>query len=139
MKVVLDTNVWISSLLLPNSIPAQIIAAWKQASFGIVTSSFILEEINKVLNYPKIKKRLLFSQEYIDEYLTFLRFFTEMADLEIDKNFLLNNLRDKNDSLILATLISSQADYLITGDNDLLILNQQYPIITPQSFATMLE
>lgn len=139
MRVVLDTKVWISSLLLPNSIPGQIVTAWKQAAFGIVTSSFILEEINKVLNYPKIKKRLLFSQETIDEYLTFLRFFTEMIDIDIDKQPLSNNLRDKNDILILTTFLSSQADYLITGDNDLLILDTQYPIITPPSFATLLE
>jgi putative PIN family toxin of toxin-antitoxin system len=139
VKVVLDTNVWISSLLLPKSIPGQIITAWQQAKFTVVISPPILTEIEKVLGYPKIKKRLSIAAEEIKQYLTFIHFFTEM--IELNKNCDLSvetHVRDKNDEPILATLIESKANYLVTGDNDLLALDKHYPIITPSAFAELL-
>lgn len=135
----LDTNVWISSLLLPQSIPGRIITAWQHALFDMVVSSTILEEIKEVLAYPKIKKRLLISPEEIDEYLTLIRFFAEVAVLKPHACSPTNELRDMNDAPILETLITSKADYLITGDRDLLVLSNQYPIITPAAFAVMLD
>lgn len=132
MKVVLDTNVWVSGLLLPRSIPGQIISEWRKALFGVVISSFILDELRKVLNYPKIKKRISLTSDEIDEYLTLIRFFTEMVEPIVDPS---HTVRDENDKPILATLIVSQADYLITGDEDLLTLKNHYPIIKPSEFA----
>ncbi len=43
-------------------------------------------------------------------------------------------LRDPADQLVLATLRVSKADYLITGDKDLLALAESYPIVTPAAF-----
>lgn len=137
MKVVLDTNVWISSLLLRT--PGKIVSAWQQAQFTIRTSDLILDEIRKVLSYPKIHKRLNMPQSSIDEYITFLRFFAEVIPLKKSAMNLSNKLRDPNDSPILLTFIESQSDYLITGDKDLLILGTDYPIISPQEFLKFLE
>ncbi len=50
-------------------------------------------------------------------------------DSELDPN-----LRDPADQLVLATLRVSKADYLITGDKDLLALADKYPILTPAAF-----
>lgn len=51
---------------------------------------------------------------------------------------LLPNLRDTNDQPVLATLLAalnaSGADYLVTGDKDLLALAERYPIVTPATF-----
>jgi putative PIN family toxin of toxin-antitoxin system len=44
------------------------------------------------------------------------------------------DLRDVADQQVLATLRASQADYLITGDRDLLALQEKYPIVTPAIF-----
>jgi putative PIN family toxin of toxin-antitoxin system len=139
MRVVLDTNVWISNLLLPKSIPGKIITAWQHSLFKIVISESILEEIKKVLHYPKINKRLIISSEDIDEYLTFIRLFSESIEIQPKAEIeIAHRLRDVNDISILATLVSSNADYLITGDQDLLILYEQYPIITPKNFLSLL-
>jgi predicted nucleic acid-binding protein len=43
-------------------------------------------------------------------------------------------LRDKADGPVLGTLLAAQADYLITGDKDLLALAGKYPIVTPAAF-----
>lgn len=54
MKVALDTNVWVSGMLLPNSQAGKIIKAWNKAPFDIAISEPILKEIEKVLSYPKL-------------------------------------------------------------------------------------
>lgn len=135
MKVVLDTNVWISSLLLPKSNPGVIVAAWQKGLFDIVTSVSILDEIKKVLNYPKIKKRLSISVDELEEYFALLHFFTEILEDDVSDHAPVKKLRDINDGHILKALIGSKANYLITGDEDLLVLRDEYPIITPSEFV----
>jgi predicted nucleic acid-binding protein len=44
------------------------------------------------------------------------------------------NLRDAADQPVLLTLLTAQAHYLITGNKDLLVLANQYPIVTPAAF-----
>lgn len=140
MKVVLDTNIWVSSLLLPQSIPSRIVAAWQRVQFDVVVSDYILNEIKKVLNYPKIQKRLAFTTADIDEYITLIRFFAEVVELNQDNEMNLSQiLRDVNDVPVLATLLMSKADYLVTGDKDLLILKSHYAVITPSEFAKFLD
>lgn len=55
MRIVLDTNIWVSGLLLPNSNAGKILKGWNEARFEVILSPYILEEIGKVLAYPKIK------------------------------------------------------------------------------------
>lgn len=135
--MVLDTNVWVSGLLLPKSIPARIISSWKNAAFSIVVSSFIADEIKEVFKYPKIKKRLLLSDEEIEEFFSFLHFFSDWVDIKNDKKDF-KKLRDQDDAPILSTFILGGANYLVTGDKDLLVLSEQYSIVTPAQFVEFL-
>lgn len=138
MKVILDTNIWISSILLPQSIPGRIVTAWQQSLFNVVTSNPILDEIEKILNYPKIQKRLTVSNEEIIEFLTFIRLFTDVIELKPSEK-MITELRDLNDIPILETLLLSESEYLITGDQDLLVLCKQYPIITANEFINLFQ
>ena len=58
MRAVIDTNVFISGLMLPNSTPGRIINAWRTGHFALVLSEPMLTEISTVLGYPKIRKRI---------------------------------------------------------------------------------
>lgn len=58
MRVVLDTNVFVFGLMLPQSLPGRIVAAWRDGEFDLVLSEPMLEEITRVLAYPKISRRL---------------------------------------------------------------------------------
>jgi putative PIN family toxin of toxin-antitoxin system len=138
MRVVLDTNIWISGLLLPKSTAGQIITAWQQNRFNVVISQPILAEIKKVLSYPKIQKRLRWEENKINQYLLLLTFFAEKIQLK-KEDIKIKVLKDADDTPILATLITSQADYLVTGDNDLLCLKQDYPIITLAEFYRIIN
>jgi len=127
--------------IVPQGTPARIIGAWQHAQFKVVISSYILDEIKKVLSYPKVRKYLTISEDEVEKYLTLVQFFTD--SLEIDTSLFFDPshsaLRDKKDSPILATLVLSQADYLVTGDKDLLVLKEHYPILDVASFAQLLD
>jgi uncharacterized protein len=58
MRVVLDTNVLISALLLESSLPALLVTHWRQGRFELLTAPPQLEELNRVTRYPKIRERL---------------------------------------------------------------------------------
>jgi len=135
MRVVLDTNILMSGLMLPDSIPGRILQAWRNAHFDLVLSEPMLKEITRVLNYPKIQKRLQWDQHQIEQYVLLLRFKTDIVSLEgVDAHV----PTDPNDNMVLATLLASQADYLISGDSDLLNLSDKHAIMTPAEFAQLL-
>lgn len=131
MRVVLDTNVFISGLIVPESTPGKILKAWRSASLDLVISEPLLGELRRVLSYPKIHQRLHWGEQQIDRYLLLLRFFVEVVDVaEVSASV----PRDHADEPVLATLLASNADYLVTGDDDLLSLRESYPIISPAEF-----
>ena len=131
MRAVVDTNVFISGLMLSQSTPGRVIAAWRTGHFHLVLSEPMLDEIGAVLSYPKIRKRLGWNDDTISRYLTLLRFEAEIADIQQTQAHV---PRDAKDNMVLATLLASEANCLVTGDLDLLTLSDTYPICTPADF-----
>ncbi len=58
MRAVLDTNVLISAFLSPRGTPAQLVRVWRDGAFELVVSLALLAEIDRVLGYPKIARRI---------------------------------------------------------------------------------
>jgi len=135
MKVVLDTNIFLSGLMLPESIPGKIISAWRSSSFELALSEPMLIEIARVLAYPKIRKRIGWSDKSIEEFTTLLRFRAEIVDI---RHIHAVVPRDSDDTPVLAAFIASGADYLVSGDQDLLELQNDYAIETAAAFARRL-
>jgi len=131
LRVVLDTNVWISGLLAPQGKSGMIIDTWHQGHLSVIVSQPILEEIERVLLYPKIFKRLKWDKVKIKQYTTLLSMLAEEFDV---KSYSVVVQKDFDDSFILETLIVSQADWLVTGDAVLLELRKDYPIISVSDF-----
>lgn len=131
MRAVIDTNVFISGLMLPKSTLGKIIGAWRTGHYSLVRSEPMLAEIGTVLGYPKIRKRTGWDDDTISRYLTVLRFESEVVDI---RNTDAVVPRDSKDNMVLATLLASKADCLVTGDIDLLSLADTYPIYTPADF-----
>ncbi len=135
MKAVLDSNVILSGLILPKSVPGRIVQAWREARFDMVLSDAILEEIERILRYPKIAKRLKWSENRIDRFILLLKFKGLVVYPRIQE---FEDLRDPGDVPILAALVESNAEVLVTGDKDLLSLSDRYPIVTPAEFSKRL-
>jgi putative PIN family toxin of toxin-antitoxin system len=136
VKVVLDTNVLVSGLMLPDSVPGRIVAAWRGAQFELAMSEPLLDEIGRVLSYPKIQGRLRWGQDEIARFLLLLRFKAGVVDIAGEKASV---PRDPGDDPVLATLLAAGADCLVSGDSDLLALRDRFPIQTPAEFVRRLK
>ncbi len=132
MKVVIDTNIFISGILNPTGNAGKILEEWRKQSLEIITSEALLEEIKQTLQYPKILKIIKWDMETINQFIDLLYFFTTVVEIEGIKTEV---PRDSNDEKVLATHIAGNADYLITGDHDLLVLSNKYRIISPKEFV----
>lgn len=132
MKVVLDTNVMVSALLKRDSVPGQILQAVWDGNLDLVLSEPLLAELREVLNYPKIRKRLVANAIDRELFLELLPFFAIQVDLAGTK---VPRPRDAADQMVLATLVAGQAEWLVSGDEDLLVLADRFPILTPAAFV----
>jgi len=133
LRVVLDTNVLLSGIAYPASIPGKIMAAWRHGSVEVILSAFILDELRRVL--PRLTSRHGLSTAEIDDLVDILSIQAEaMEPLAVRET----DLRDTDDQPVLGTLMAAMAsagiDYLVTGDKDLLALAGRFPIVTPAAF-----
>lgn len=128
LRAVLDTNVLVSGLAYPSSILGKILITWRQGGLDVVLSRYILDELVRVL--PRLPRIALTAAEIRDltDSMMFLADVVEPAAGHDDR------LRDPADQAILQTFVASAADYLITGDKDLLGLADAYAILTPAQF-----
>lgn len=136
MRVVVDTNVLVSALLIETSHPAKLIELWRRGVFQLVTSAPQLDELARVTRYPKLRARLV-------PALTG-RLVNEMRETAIflDRLPKLSASPDPFDDYLLATACSGSADFLVTGDkHHLLSLDpyQSMKIISVSDFLQMLK
>ena len=128
LRVVLDSNVLVSGLAYPSSVPGRIVGAWQRGGLDVVLSKYILDEMVRVL--PKLSHNKRSPAEIRDLADSFML----MAEIVEPGGELEASLRDRKDQPILGTLLAAQADHLITGDKDLLALAGRYPIVTSAAF-----
>jgi len=133
-RFVLDTGVLISAALLPRSIPRRAVdLAFAQGT--VLASVDTIDELDRVLRRPKFDRYL---RE--EERLLFLAAFIRYAKIVgvVEK---LTECRDPKDNKFLELAVSGNATSIISGDNDLLILNPfcGVTILTPQQFVSESE
>jgi len=126
---VLDTNVLVSGIAYPMSIPGRILGAWRQGAIEVILSHYILDELARVL--PRLNHRLQWQSADFADYIDSLAIQAELVEPEqLDDNA----ARDAADVPVLGTLLAAKVDYLITGDDDLIALAERYSIVTPAEF-----
>jgi len=129
MRVVFDTSVIISQLICPGSIPYQAyMLAEERAS--VLFSEVTLSELAEVLQRPKFARYI--RQEKIEKLLQNI---TQGAEL-ISVTTAIRACRDPKDDMFLELAVSGGAQYIVTGDDDLLLLHpfQGIHILTPRDF-----
>jgi len=139
MRVVIDTNVLISRFLSPTGIPAKLMHMWQHhAAFNVVVSQVVLQEYEAALTYPHIQARHRLTKE---EIMTFLTLFSQLALLVAPREDLPVLARDPDDTIFLATALAGNAEYLVSGDRDLLEIRtyQGIRVLTPTTFLALLE
>jgi uncharacterized protein len=133
LGVVLDTNVLLSGIAYPGSVPGKLIAAWRYGALEVVLSGYILGELRRVL--PKLAHRHGLAAYEIDDLIDTLSILAELVEPEAVVE---SELADSGDLPVLGTLVAAQriglAQALVTGDKALLALRERYPICTPAEF-----
>lgn len=134
MRYVFDTNVIISALLFENSKPAQALR-YALANGEVLLSLDLLEELNEVLGRERFNRYL--TSEEREEFLEAL---IERAVLvEITEN--VQECRDPKDDKVLELALNGEAQYIISGDRDLLVLHpfRDVLVITADEFLKTIE
>lgn len=137
MEAVLDTNVVASALISPKGPPAEIIRAWRARSFIWITSPALLDELERVLRYPRIKQYLAWSD---DELTEFIELILRQAKVVSPSQTLDVVTDDPDDNRVLEAAVEGQAGYIVSGDRHLLQLGKYDPteIVTPARFAAII-
>lgn len=110
MRIVLDTNVIVSGLLLEESIPGQLLSLWEAKQYDLVTSPEQIDELGRVLNYGKLSVRI--DTVKAVNLMASLHASAHMAN-ELPA---VSHSVDPADNLIIATAIAGQAAMLVSGD-----------------------
>ena len=130
LRVVLDTNVLASGIVYRKSIPGRIVGAWHQGAVNAVLSRHILAELARIL--PRFNHKLQWQPSDFEDFIDILSLQVELVEPEPLSG---KAVRDPDDIPVLGTFLAAGADYLITGDRDLLALADRYPsIVTPADF-----
>lgn len=110
MRLVVDTNILVSALLIETSLPAHLIQLWRAGLFDILTSAEQIEELQRASRYPRIRERL--SPALAG------RLVNELRDLAIMMAALpeVTASPDPHDNFLLAIAKAGQAEFLVTGD-----------------------
>jgi uncharacterized protein len=130
LRVVIDTNLVLSALVFGGS-TAKLRLAWQDDRFTPLASKATVTELIRVLAYPKFKLAKSDQEDLLADYLPF-------CDTVLMPDVLPAILacRDPFDSPFLMLALVGKADYLVTGDQDLLCLADQFacPIIKVDQF-----
>src|SRR3954468_7962192 len=139
IAAVLDANVLSSGavgFVNPQSTPGQIIRDWQADRFEVIVSDHLLAEVHRTLQKPYFQARLTSAE--IDRFERTLM--TDATHIEITVT-VEGVAKHAEDDLILATAVSAQADYLITGDGPLIRAVPTYEgvrLVTPRQFLEIL-
>ena len=137
IRAVLDTIVLISGLLSEHSPPRLLVDAWLDGRYILVTSLYQVEELDHVLAYPHIASRLRLSDAEVDLILAALLSQGQVVPGALQ---LPGVTRDPKDDPLVACTAEGAADYLVSGDADLLDLgkHRNIRVVTPREFAEIL-
>ena len=141
MRIVLDTNVLVSAILSPRSASAQIILLVLDGVLNLAISNDILEEVYRVLRYPKLvrlmKKNGVTPRE-VESVIERLSTIAVVTPGELTLDVIQD---DPSDNKILACAIESEADFIISGDRHLADLKeyQGIAIVNPATFLVIVR
>jgi putative PIN family toxin of toxin-antitoxin system len=140
MKVVLDTNILFSGIAHPDGTPGRIISAWLEGRFDLVLSDALIEEFERVLNYPKIRKLLAGAGVTDDDLRDYLDIFRMKAIfVKTDEVVLEVKPADAKDIPVVAALVASGAEFLVTGDRKHPLVLGMPQIVTASDFLSRLQ
>lgn len=137
IDVVLDTNLIISGMLWGGT-PKTILQMAQQHYIQTISSEPLIEELKDVITRDKFQEFLNQLQKTPDDVVnSYLNYTRVIEPIELPQTV----VRDMKDDKVIACAVGGQADYIITGDNDLLTLKdyQGIRIVTASEFLAIIK
>jgi putative PIN family toxin of toxin-antitoxin system len=128
----------VSAILAPTGPPGQVLGAWRAERFSLVTAPAILDEIERVLKYPKIAARHGLPADRVQALVTELAYFSLVTPGRLRLDVVRD---DPADNRYLEAAVEAEAGYIVSGDRLLLTLTsyEGVEILTPRQFLGVLS
>jgi putative PIN family toxin of toxin-antitoxin system len=138
IRAALDANILISGTIVTAGISSRLVDAARARQFVLVTSRPIIDEVIRNLSRDRIRRRYDITLDEIARVRVLLEDEAALTTLTVPVHGVATH---PEDDLILATALSGQADYLVTGDRQLLNLGryQGVRILSPRAFWEVLS
>jgi putative PIN family toxin of toxin-antitoxin system len=138
LRIVLDSSVLVSGFLTEGGTTATLLSRYLQGDFALCSSRWIVEETERALLRPQNTRRYRYQPEDVRQFLDGL---ARSAQMFPDAPEVPAVTRDPSDDQVIACALAAQADYLVTGDHDMLVLGtyEGIRIVTPRQFLDLLE
>lgn len=127
MKIVIDTNVLISGVFF-GGYPKQVLKSITDHKFECYASAEIINEYKDITDEMISRKQGKLNSSILDPFINALNIIEPTSNIDI--------CRDKDDNKFINCALDSKALYIVSGDNDLLVLKQvkNIKIITAKDF-----
>jgi len=135
LRAVIDTQIFLRAVINQRSLPAKIVYDYED-DYIFIVSEATLAEIEDIISRPKVRKKFEFPENQISELL---------IRLARGERTIVHDIpaisRDSKDDMILACALSGNAHYIVSEDQDLLVLNtyKEIKIINALDFLRVLE
>ncbi|HOG47858.1 MAG TPA: putative toxin-antitoxin system toxin component, PIN family [Anaerolineae bacterium] len=117
IRAVIDTNILIRALIKPQGSVGAVIAALRSHSFELVVSWPLLEELMATVARPRIQGKYGLTDQDISDFVTFLILRSRL----VEPARAISACRDSKDNMVLEAAVAGQAQFIVTGDEDLLV------------------
>lgn len=131
LRVVFDTNTVLSALLFSHGKLSWLRGQWRTQGVTTLASKQTVQELLRVLAYPKFRLAKSEAEELLSDYLPY----TEIITIK-SRIFTEPRCRDQADQIFIDLAVTGKADVLVTGDKDLLDLSREttFGIETPAQY-----
>jgi len=139
LSVVVDTNVFVSGLIVEKGLPHQLIKLLEEDLFILIISEKMRDELEEVLH--RVKFSAFLTEEKLYKFFRMI----DIVSTTVSQHAIISiKVRDPKDQEILATALGGKADYLVTGDEDLIVLKDsnklgRLKIVGVKEFLKLLE
>ena len=137
MRAVVDTNILVRAVIMPHGTVGPVILRLRRGEYTLLYSHSLLEELVDVLNRPRIRDKYALTDEDIQTLIALILLRGEIV--VPDKR--ITACRDPKDDKFLEVAVDGNAEVIVSGDQDLLVLNPfaGILILPPVSFLQMLD
>ena len=137
IRAVVDTNILIRALIKPQGTVGPMLVHLRNRAYILLYADPLLAELIAKLSLPRIRDRYRVSTQEVEAILSLILLRGEPV-VSVPH---IAACRDPEDNVILEVAVGGKADFVVTGDQDLLVLHpfQGIPIVGPPRFLQVLE